>query len=189
VVEPLHSPRVEVLGADPLATAGIAGLLRSGGIEVDGPGAARPEVRVLDGLDVAAHRLGTTPVLVLVSEPAAAHRALAAGAAGVLDRSRDGSALAAAVRALAAGLTVLEPEFVPIPVLDDASRPTTDLTPRELDVLSLLAEGLSNPEIAARLGVRPNTAKFHVQAILDKLGAKTRTEAVVLAARDGLVYL
>ncbi len=62
-----------------------------------------------------------------------------------------------------------------------------DLTPREQEVLGLLAEGLSNKLIAARLGISEHTAKFHVNALLDKLGAETRTEAVVTAARRGLL--
>ncbi len=56
-------------------------------------------------------------------------------------------------------------------------------------MLELLAEGLSNKEIASQLGVSPHTAKFHVTALLDKFGAETRTEAVVLAARAGLLAL
>lgn len=63
------------------------------------------------------------------------------------------------------------------------------LTPRELAVLGLLALGLSNPEIATDLGITTHTAKFHVQSIMDKLGAQSRTEAVVLATRAGLITL
>lgn len=63
------------------------------------------------------------------------------------------------------------------------------LTPREHDVLGLLALGLSNPEIATDLGITTHTAKFHVQSIMDKLGAQSRTEAVVLATRAGLITL
>ena len=63
------------------------------------------------------------------------------------------------------------------------------LTPRELEVLQLLAEGLSNKLIAARLGISEHTAKFHVNAILGKLGAQTRAEAVAQAARLGLLLL
>jgi two-component system, NarL family, nitrate/nitrite response regulator NarL len=71
----------------------------------------------------------------------------------------------------------------PPPVLLDP------LTPRELEVLRLLSEGLSNKLIAARLGVSEHTAKFHLNAILGKLGAQSRTEAIVQAARLGLVAL
>jgi DNA-binding NarL/FixJ family response regulator len=63
------------------------------------------------------------------------------------------------------------------------------LTDRELQVLSRLAEGLSNKQIAARLGISEHTAKFHVNAILGKLGVQSRTEAVVRAARLGLLML
>jgi two-component system nitrate/nitrite response regulator NarL len=63
------------------------------------------------------------------------------------------------------------------------------LSPREQEVLELLSEGLSNRDIAERLGISRHTAKFHVNAILDKLGATTRTEAVVLAARSGVLTL
>jgi DNA-binding NarL/FixJ family response regulator len=63
------------------------------------------------------------------------------------------------------------------------------LTPREAEVLALLAEGLPNRRIATRLGISENTVKFHVNALLDKLDADTRTEAVVRGARLGLVLL
>ncbi len=64
-----------------------------------------------------------------------------------------------------------------------------DLTPREREVLGLLAEGLSNRAIAGRLGISEHTAKFHVHIILGKLGTQSRTEAVVQAARLGLITL
>jgi len=63
------------------------------------------------------------------------------------------------------------------------------LTPRECEVLRLLAEGLSNREISTRLFVTERTIKFHVSSILDKLGADNRTEAVTIAAHRGLVRL
>jgi DNA-binding CsgD family transcriptional regulator len=63
------------------------------------------------------------------------------------------------------------------------------LTPRERDVIALLAEGLSNKEIAARLGISPDTAKFHVGRVIDKLDATGRTDAVAHAARRGIIHL
>jgi DNA-binding CsgD family transcriptional regulator len=63
------------------------------------------------------------------------------------------------------------------------------LTPREVDVAKLLAEGLSNKLIANRLGISEHTAKFHVNAILGKLGAQTRAEAVAVGVRSGLLLL
>ncbi len=63
------------------------------------------------------------------------------------------------------------------------------LTPREIEVLQLLAGGLANKEIGSRLGISESTAKFHVNSILGKLGAQGRTDAVVRAVRMGLVLL
>ena len=63
------------------------------------------------------------------------------------------------------------------------------LTPRERDVIALLAEGLSNKEIAGRLGISPDTAKFHVGRVIDKLDATGRTDAVAHAARRGIINL
>jgi DNA-binding CsgD family transcriptional regulator len=63
------------------------------------------------------------------------------------------------------------------------------LTPRERDVIALLAEGLSNKEIGCRLGISPDTAKFHVGRVIDKLDATGRTDAVAHAARRGIIHL
>ncbi len=70
-----------------------------------------------------------------------------------------------------------------------AKSPATPLTPRELDVLRLMADGASNKIIAHKLGISDHTVKFHVTSILSKLNAGTRTEAVTLGIRQGLVYL
>jgi DNA-binding CsgD family transcriptional regulator len=69
------------------------------------------------------------------------------------------------------------------------SEPDAGLTPRELDVLALLAEGASNKTIARRLGISVHTAKFHVGSLLDKLDATGRTDAVAHAARRGVIHL
>lgn len=70
-----------------------------------------------------------------------------------------------------------------------AERPVEALTPRELDVLVLLADGVGNREIASRLGISDHTVKFHLSAIFGKLGATTRTDAVRRALRVGLIDL
>jgi DNA-binding CsgD family transcriptional regulator len=67
--------------------------------------------------------------------------------------------------------------------------PTQPLTPREIEVLGMLAEGLGNKTIARRLGISEHTVKFHVGSILAKLDASSRTEAVTLGARRGLIML
>jgi DNA-binding NarL/FixJ family response regulator len=127
------------------------------------------------------------PVVALTDQPEVARRAWSAGVRGVLDRDGDPDRLHAAAMAVRAGLRVIDPR------LDDEEPRTTPgheaLTPRESEVLALLAEGLSDREIGERLGITAHTAKFHVQALRNKLGAMTRTEAVVLAVRAGLVRL
>ena len=83
-----------------------------------------------------------------------------------------------------ADVTVALSDDVPAPADDDVL-----LTPRELEVLALLAEGMSNKAIARRLGISVHTAKFHVGALIDKLDAVGRTDAVAHAARRGVIQL
>jgi two-component system, NarL family, nitrate/nitrite response regulator NarL len=131
------------------------------------------------------------PTLALVGDEAQAAEALAAGARGVARRDAGADRLAAALVAVARGLVALDAALAP-GLVRARPRPAPDaegLTAREAEVLALLAEGLSNKAIAARLGVAERTAKFHVESILAKLGAETRSEAIVLAARRGLVAL
>ncbi len=129
------------------------------------------------------------PVLVLVDGEDAARTALGAGAHGALPRDVDGGPLAAAVVALRHGLRVLHPELAVYGVAAQSEGPVEPLTPREHEVLALLAEGRSNRQIAAALTISPHTVKDHVDAILTKLGAASRTEAAIRAARLGLVAL
>jgi DNA-binding NarL/FixJ family response regulator len=123
-------------------------------------------------------------------------RALAAGAAGFVlkDISRD--ALLATVRAVAAGTTGIDRQFLQRALrnLQEADEPSVEnmelseaLTPRETDVLWLIAEGLTNLAIAQALDLSPGTVKSYVQTILQKLNATDRTHAAVKAIRMGLV--
>jgi two-component system, NarL family, nitrate/nitrite response regulator NarL len=128
------------------------------------------------------------PSVVLAEGESQARAALARGARGAVMRKPDGPRLVAALGAVAAGLTVLDFALgPPAPAADDV--PPPQLTAREQEVLELLAGGFSNRRIARRLGISEHTAKFHVNGILVKLSAGTRTEAVVIAARRGLVML
>lgn len=115
--------------------------------------------------------------------------ALKAGAIGYLLKTVSADELANAIRAAFAGRPTLAPEAAQ--VLIQAARhdekPETGLTARELEILQLMADGLSNPDIAKRAYVSPSTVKFHVSNILMKLGASSRTEAVSIAIHDGLV--
>jgi NarL family two-component system response regulator LiaR len=115
--------------------------------------------------------------------------ALEAGAIGYLIKNVSADELAAAIRNAHAGRATLAPEAaeVLIQAARQAPQPGFDLTPRELEVLALLVEGLSNPDIAQRLVVSRSTVKFHVSSILSKLGAANRTEAVSMAIQQRLV--
>ncbi len=199
--------RVLLVSDDPLARGGLAALL-GGRPDVSALGQARPEDAAAElakeAWDAVAWDLGPAgetellrdtaalaPVVVLVSGDAAAAEALRAGALGVLDRGAAADAIAAALAGAARGLAVLDRDLTarwlrpPGPAAEGAE----GLTAREREVLELLAEGLANKAIAARLGISERTAKFHVNAILGKLGVESRAEAIVRAVRLGLVVL
>jgi DNA-binding NarL/FixJ family response regulator len=138
------------------------------------------------------------PAYVLLSDrldAAGTSDALRQGARAVLPRGADAAAIAAAVEAAAAGLVVLVPESAALlPVLSSGPRPLApagveSLTRREIEVLGMLAEGMGNKQIARRLGISEHTVKFHVGSILAKLGAGSRTEAVTLGLRQGLIMV
>ena len=117
--------------------------------------------------------------------------ALRAGARGYLLKGASRKEIFDAVRTVHAGGSLLEPG-VTTRLLDhvrEEREPQEPLTPRELEVLLLISEGLHNSEIAGRLFVTERTVKFHVSSILAKLGADNRTEAVALAARRGLIRM
>lgn len=119
--------------------------------------------------------------------------ALRAGAIGYLLKNVTADELAGAIRAAKAGHSTLAPEATQA-LIETAFHPAPppspahpDLTPREVEVLTWMVRGLSNPEIAERLVVSPVTVKFHVSNILSKLGCSSRTEAVAYAVGQGLV--
>jgi DNA-binding NarL/FixJ family response regulator len=157
----------------------------------------------LDGLE-ATRRILTEPdvppckVVILTTFDVDEHvyEALRAGASGFLLKDVPADQLAHAIRVAAAGEALLAPS-VTRRLIATFARPAApaltpaaglrDLTPRELEVLTLLAEGLSNAEIAARLFVGEATVKTHVARILTKLGVRDRVQAVIAAFRSGLV--
>ena len=161
-------------------------------------GECRPDVVLMDlkmpgvdGIEATRQILRLYPevhVVALTSfdDPALVHAALDAGAIGYLLKTVSTAELAAALRVAHAGQPTLAPG-VAQRVNAPFSRPVgADLTDREAEVLALMAEGLSNPEIAERLCVSRATAKHHVSSILAKLGAATRVEAVTMAINQHL---
>ncbi|MDV7216691.1 response regulator transcription factor [Streptomyces prunicolor] len=156
---------------------------------------------VMDGIEATARLQngpGTPRVLVLTTFDLDEHvyDALTAGASGFLLKDVTAERLFDAVRVVAAGEALLAPGITRRLIAEFArQRPRTGpahtaldaLTPRETDVLRLLAQGLSNPELAARLHVGEETVKTHVSRILSKLGLRDRTQAVVMAYETGLV--
>ncbi len=115
--------------------------------------------------------------------------ALEAGAIGYLLKDVSADELARAIRAAHAGRATLSPEAAQalVETANQPPAPGPDLTERELEVLTLMVEGLNNTQIAGRLTVSPSTIKSHVSNILSKLGVTSRTEAVTLALRNRIV--
>jgi two-component system, NarL family, nitrate/nitrite response regulator NarL len=210
--------RVMIVADDPLVRAGLTGLVagepgclvvgRAGHAD-DLPAAIetyRPDVVLWDlgwnpgsALETLADILPmAAPVLVLLPDDVHAGVAWSSGARGLLPRDVDPGRLAAGLAAAAQGLGVIDPAFMAAlaPAAADGEAtgrktlaPLEELSPRELDVLRLVAEGLPNKIIALRLGISEHTVKFHINAILGKLGVASRTEAVVRATRLGLILL
>ena len=155
-----------------------------------------PSAPALDALT--AQRYSDSPrVAVVLSDDVSMPMVLArAGLRGwaCLARDVDADQLDLAVRSAEAGLVLLDlpnaTTSLALPASLTATAPLPEpLTARELQVLQLVAQGLPNKGIARRLGISENTAKFHVASLCGKLGASSRTEAVTIAARRGLILL
>ncbi len=198
--------RIWVQAEDPLVRHGLIALL--GGRtelevfpapEIDSAEPIDASVLLIDGASEATIELIRAFVqrggfvLALLADAAAAPAALAAGARGLLHRDAPVERMAAAIQALAQGLSVIEPTFLETlgdgAVVREADEWGESLTPREGEVLTLLALGLANKQFGGRLGVIDHTAKFHVNSILGKLGVQSRSEAIVRAARLGLIAI
>jgi len=191
--------KVAVLSDDALLRSALASLLDQQG-EVEVTALDRAEVALWDPGADGSKVIGKlaelsglkAPALALLPDPSQAQQAISAGARGVILRDRVGPHLVSALAAVRGGLTVLDTPLADGLVTRDLGgmpELAQDLTAREREVVQLLAEGLSNKEVAARLEISEHTAKFHIGRILDKLDADTRTEAVVRALRYGLVAL
>jgi DNA-binding NarL/FixJ family response regulator len=196
---------VNLVAALPSIRLGLAEMLSSHGHTVlaedeineaavwvmDAPGAP-----ALDALTAQRYSDAPRAAVVLSDEPGLATQLARAGLRGwaCLGRDADADQLDLAVRSADAGLVLLDLPLAATSLAISAGVPAAaqvgePLTPRELQVLQLVAQGLPNKGIARRLGITENTAKFHVASLSGKLGASSRTEAVTLAARRGLILL
>jgi two-component system, NarL family, response regulator YdfI len=210
--------RVFIVAASPLIRAGLQSMLADRGFKIVGSAAdfetisgplvdAEPDVVLVE---IAAHvqeellsALEDTEiaqeyaVVVLSEQPKAdwLSRALRAGVRAVLPREVTPEQVSAALEAAVAGLIVVHPSEVDavLPAPAAFSSPVRELpeplTPREREVLQMISSGLGNKEIAEKLSISDHTVKFHVASILGKLGASSRTEAVSIGIRHGLVLL
>jgi DNA-binding NarL/FixJ family response regulator len=133
-----------------------------------------------------------TVVLIEAADVETASAAMRAGARGVISREATPEEIEAAIQAVHAGLIVVAPEFAGSVVPETRPQPESlsePLSERELEVLALVVEGLSNKLIAYRLSITEHTVKTHMTSILAKLGVASRTEAASQAIRRGLVML
>ena len=174
------------------AEAHLTALDRCVGITVR-PGGPEPREADLAWADVVVIEANATAAAVWVPPtlwliPPDAGAVTVTGAASMLGVPTNRERLATAIRAAASGLTVRDPA-VDTGEASLADLDVETLTPREEEILRLLARGRSNKGIAADLGLSEHTVKYHVSAILAKLRAESRTEAVAVAARRGWVML
>lgn len=204
--------RVLIVEDHPMVAEGLARVLAAEpGIDVVGTvgtaaeglrrlRAEAPDVAVLDqtlpdgrGTDLAGQLRDELPDTAVVILSALAEEALVvdvveAGCAALVSKARGASELVRAVRAAAGGETFLSADAVRHLIqVRSARRSGPELTGREIDVLSCLADGLSNQAIGERLYLSPNTVGNHLQRIMAKLGAHSKLEALVVALRLGLV--
>lgn len=147
---------------------------------------AMPGLDGFAGLDMLRERFPDIPVVVVSAseEPRDVRRALDAEASGFIPKSMSGAEMVCALRAVLAG-SIYVPKGIGI-AEDEHDASELRLTPRQQQVLELMCEGLSNKEIAIRLGMAEGTVKIHVTAILRAMNASNRTHAVILAAQLGL---
>jgi DNA-binding NarL/FixJ family response regulator len=130
------------------------------------------------------HALGNMPVLILAQQPSM--DLIRSGARGVLPVDATPEQIGIALKALATDLVVVAPEAIH---RTQKAPVGSALTARETEVLRMIAAGLANKEIAYRLGISEHTVKFHVSALLGKLGAASRAEAIAIGVRRGIVLL
>jgi DNA-binding NarL/FixJ family response regulator len=182
----LRSPHIRVVGEAPDGETAVSLAERR-----------RPDVIVMDlrmpGMDgieateEIMRRLPDAKVLIFTaySERALLQRGLESGARGYILKEAPHETLLRAIEKVAAGETFVDPSLMA--ALTQSRGGTDVLTPREREILQLLADGLSNADVAAQLFISQETVKSHVRHILTKLEADTRTQAVAIALRDAMI--
>ncbi len=198
--------RLLIAAPSPVVRAGLVALAASNpSLELAGAfpdlasvEALRPDVvlAALSPADLAPAANGSAPAYVLLTaeaQPAWTAEAVRLGVRALLPRDASAAEILAAVEAAAAGLAVVAPADLE-PLLHAGLQPqaapeTSAITPREMEVLRLMAEGAANKTIAWKLAISEHTVKFHVASIFAKLNAGTRTEAVTQGVRRGLILL
>jgi two-component system nitrate/nitrite response regulator NarL len=180
--------RVLIEAPDVLTRIGLEALLR-GALEIElASSIADTDVVVRTG-----HQdhvdFDSPPPAVLLADGLPSQDALRSGVRAVIPRDAPPAQIVAAIYAAAAGLVAVPAEDAGLIMPGSAEPIPETLTPREAEVLEMLAEGVSNKIIAYRLNISEHTAKFHVNSILAKLNAGTRTEAVTRGIRMGLIKL
>ena len=208
--------RVLIVSANPLARGGLAALLEGmPRMKMVGSGSTTeaaslagqllPDVVVLDAGDGELEELDPIarlasaqpglPIVALASDQGALVQAIAFGASALLPVAVDPETLGAALVASARGLAAIPRQELALLLpqeerIDPAvNAPTESLTPRELEVLQLMARGMTNRQIARRLAISEHTVKFHAGAVLGKLNARSRTEAVARAISVGWILV
>jgi two-component system nitrate/nitrite response regulator NarL len=182
--EPL---RVAIAAADPVRRRGLEAIVAGAGHR---PVASPDEADIVLADGETAEPAGAPPG----GAPVIALGAAEAGQAGLLPRAATPAQIAAALRAVAAGLVVRAAPHFPVSpprpafrALADAAAPL--LSPREAEILALIGDGLSNKEVARRLGISGHTVKFHIESLFRKLAAGSRAEAVRKGLQQGLIEL
>ncbi len=196
--------RVSVVASSEIVRAGLVTLLRgSPSISVVGNhsslnGIGEEEDGSIVLFDAGAEENPPPATIILTdsADPSWVAGALRSGTMAILPRNASGPEIMAAIEGVTAGLVVLHPESVqPVLAISASSdralppAPQHALTPREIEILGLLAEGQGNKAIAWKLNISEHTVKFHVSSVFSKLNVSSRTEAVTIGVRLGLILL
>jgi len=190
-----ENPSLRLSGSVP-GTAGLAARARE-----TQPDAILADIAMGEGQFIAtitALEEEDMPVVVLIDdpEPGWASRALRAGVRAIIPRESSGEEIVTAIHTAVNGLVLVEAgvakelaKYAPSMDNEGVLEHLEELSPREIEVLRWMAEGFGNKEIATRLGISDHTVKFHISSILAKFGVASRTEAVTVGIRMGLVLL